>query len=40
MMGIKKVLFQWFIIFFDKRSSATQASKFAGSGLNDENMSN
>ena len=31
--GIKKVLLQWFIFFFDKKSSATHANQFAGNAV-------
>ena len=47
-MDIKEVLPQWFINFFDKKTSATRAwseilatqNKFAGSGIKNENISN
>ena len=39
MMDINADLLQWFIDFFDKKTSATRASKFAGSGIKNDSMS-
>ena len=40
MMDIKGILLQWFLVFFDKKTSATPANNFAGSGIKNENISN
>ena len=37
-MDINTDLLQWFIDFFDKKTSTTRASKFAGSGIKNDSM--
>ena len=39
MMDIYQDLLQWFIDFFDRKTSATRAGKFAGSGIRNDSMS-
>ena len=40
MMDIKRVLLQWFINFFDKKTSATRSNDCVNCGIKNESISN